>query len=221
MRELLYVRQAARRDRWERWPGLERVPQGAHAVLTFDDGPDEDATPAVLDALDAIGGRATFFVLGEQVDRYPSLLREIVARGHEPAVHGYEHLRHDAVDSVQSRTDILRAVACIEDAIGATPKWFRPPYGRQSEGAELACQDAGLSPVYWSAWGLDWEPLKAQRIADHVCRDLTDGAIVLLHDSAHYALRASARPTADAIHLIGQAASERDLGLVALGEAVA
>jgi peptidoglycan/xylan/chitin deacetylase (PgdA/CDA1 family) len=174
-----------------------------------------------LDGLDAIGGRATFFVLGEQVERYPSLLREIVARGHELAVHGYEHLRHDAVDSARSRTDILRAVACLEHASGVNPKWFRPPYGRPSEGAMLACEQAGLTPVYWSAWGLDWEPLDAQRIAEYVCRNLTDGAIVLLHDSAHYAIRTSARPTAAALALIGQAARERDLGLVTLGETIA
>ena len=161
-RERLYLRQeAARRDRWATWPGLEHVVPGGRAVLTFDDGPDEDATPAVLDGLDAIGGRATFFVLGEQVDRYPSILREIVARGHELAVHGYEHLRHDAVDSARSRTDILRAVAGLEQASGVNPKWFRPPYGRPSEGARLACEEAGLTPVYWSAWGLDWEPVDA------------------------------------------------------------
>jgi peptidoglycan/xylan/chitin deacetylase (PgdA/CDA1 family) len=174
-----------------------------------------------LDALDAIGGRATFFVLGEQVDRHPSLLGEIVARGHELGVHGYEHLRHDVVDSERSRTDISRAVACLEDACGVTPTWFRPPYGRPTEAVVRACEEAGLAQVYWSAWGLDWEPLEAQRVAEHVCRDLTDGAIVLLHDSAHYALRGSARPTADAIQFIGQSARERELRLVTVGEAVA
>ena len=67
-------------ERWRRMPGLERVPAGSGAALTFDDGPDPDGTPAVLDALDAAGAHATFFVVGEQLMRHHALAREAAAR---------------------------------------------------------------------------------------------------------------------------------------------
>ncbi|MFL5896099.1 MAG: polysaccharide deacetylase family protein, partial [Thermoleophilaceae bacterium] len=83
-----------------------------------------------------------------------------------------------------------------------------------------ACADAGLTPVHWSAWGMDWEPLGPERIADLVVRDLDDGAIVLLHDSARYAPRASAAPTAEAIPMIAAAAAEHGLRLGPISGAV-
>ncbi len=78
-----------------------------------------------------------------------------------------------------------------------------------SETALATCRGLGLEPVYWSAWGLDWEDVAAERVAAVTCRDLDDGAIVLLHDSARYARRPSARPTADAISLIAKSARHR------------
>src|SRR5918999_823492 len=84
-------------ERWRRFPGLERVdPPSDAAALTFDDGPDPDATPAVLAALEAEGVRATFFLVGEQLVLHHELGREIAERGHEPALHGFAHRSHDA-----------------------------------------------------------------------------------------------------------------------------
>ena len=88
---------------------------------------------------------------------------------------------------------------------------FRPPYGRFSAASHAACLGAGLTPVYWSGWGCDWEPVPAERIADLVVRDLMPGTIVLLHDSPRYAYRDSAEPTVAALALILAAARERGL----------
>jgi peptidoglycan/xylan/chitin deacetylase (PgdA/CDA1 family) len=206
--------------RWRRLPGLERVPSGA--ALTFDDGPDPDpeATVAVLDALDAAGVKATFFVVGEQLMKHHAVAREAIARGHELALHGFEHVDHDALPGRSARDDVARSIGTFEMATGATPRFFRPPYGRFSEHSYAACVDLGLEPVYWSAWGLDWEAIGPDRIADLACRDLTDGAIVLLHDSPRYGHRPSARPTADAVEaIVGYAAGE-GLRLAPLGELV-
>jgi peptidoglycan/xylan/chitin deacetylase (PgdA/CDA1 family) len=87
----------------------------------------------------------------------------------------------------------------------------RPPYGRFSADSHAACVDAGLQPVYWSAWGEDWEDLAADRIADFVTRDLSPGAVILLHDSPRYGHRSSARATAAALPLIAAAMAERGL----------
>jgi peptidoglycan/xylan/chitin deacetylase (PgdA/CDA1 family) len=194
---------------WADLPGLERLPHGA--ALTFDDGPDPDATPEVLDALDLAGLRATFFLVGEQVAAHPALAVEIAARGHELQAHCWDHQHHERLaDPV---ADLARTVACIEDATGASPTMQRPPYGRFSAASHAACLDAGLRPVYWSAWGEDWEDLAPDRIADFVGRDLSQGVVILLHDSARYAHRPSARATAAAIPMV--AAALADLGIAA------
>jgi peptidoglycan-N-acetylglucosamine deacetylase len=205
---------------WERLPALERVPAGGHAALTFDDGPDPEGTPPVLDALDAAGARATFFLVGEQLMANPRLGGELVRRGHEVALHGFGHVRHPDLSPREVRDDLARGLGAVEAATGIRPRFHRPPYGEPSEDTHAACDDLDLEPVLWSAWGMDWETLEPARIADLVIRDLDDGAIVVLHDSARYAYRPSAAPTAEAVAVIAGAAEERDLRLVPLGEAV-
>lgn len=206
---------------WRRFPARERAEAGGErAVLTFDDGPDEDSTPAILDALDEIGARATFFMLGEQLMRHQAVGRELVARGHEVALHGFGHEPHDRLTPQQARDDLARGLGAVEAATGRRPRFYRPPYGRFSEASFEACQKLELEPVYWSAWGMDWEPIPATRIAELTGRDLTDGVIVLLHDSPRYGERESALPTAEALGPLAQRAAEEGLALGALGDAV-
>ena len=192
---------------WAAMPGLERVDHGI--VFTFDDGPDPDATPEVLDALDAAQIRATFFLVGEQVEEHPKLAREIVARHHEVQAHCWDHTAHDQVED--PAMDLWRTIEAIFKATGIAPTMQRPPYGRFSRATHTACLEAGLQPVYWSAWGEDWEDIGADRIADFVARDLSDGVVILLHDSARYAHRPSARATAAAIPSIAAAMADRHL----------
>jgi peptidoglycan/xylan/chitin deacetylase (PgdA/CDA1 family) len=104
-----------------------------------------------------------------------------------------------------------RRCSTLESAAGVRAALFRPPYGRFSAGSYGACRAAGLTPVYWSGWGCDWEPIPAARIADLVARGLDPGTIVLLHDSARYAYRDSAQATAAAVGLVLAAAGERGL----------
>ena len=195
-------------ESWRRLPGVERLEGAGHAALTFDDGPDPDATPAVLDALDAAGIAATFFVVGEQLARHHAIAREARDRGHRLALHGATHPHHDELSPAAARDEVARGVGAFEAAVGERATLFRPPYGRFSEHSHEACLKLGLAPVYWSAWGEDWEPIPAARIAELVARDLGPGAIVLLHDSARYASRPTALPTAEAVTLIAAAAND-------------
>ena len=188
--------------RWERFPGREH--SGGGVWLTFDDGPDPDATPAVLEVLGDT--RATFFLVGEQVNAHQDLARELTERGHEPALHGFRHMEHDEL--ADPRGDLERGLTAVEDACGVRPRRFRPPYGRFSEDSYAACRELGLEPVYWSAWGGDWEPVPPDRIADLATRDLNPDAILLLHDSARYAYRGSARATVEALPAILAAVGE-------------
>ena len=198
-------------ERWRRFPGRERL-RGECFALTFDDGPDPDATPAVLDALEV---PATFFVVGEQLLLHNELGKEIVDRGHAVGLHGFAHIEHDTL--IDPRDDLRRGLDAVEAACGVRPALFRPPYGRFSETSYTACTELGLEPVYWSSWAMDWEPLPPARLVDLVTRDLEAGAIVLLHDSPRYAERSSAKPTAEAVPAIVEAARERELRPVTLG----
>ena len=219
-RERLYALHPGRGQRWSRYPGLQRLPDANHVVLTFDDGPDDDATPAVLDALDDAGVSATFFVLGSQVRAHADLARELVRRGHEIALHGDDHLRLDRVDAAVSRDDILRGAETVEDVLGIRCTRYRPPYGKMSDTAAATVTQLGLDIVYWSAWGLDWEDVDAARIAEVAIDQIVPGAIVLLHDSARFARRPSALPTAEAIGLVVADAHERGLQVTSLQAAL-
>jgi peptidoglycan/xylan/chitin deacetylase (PgdA/CDA1 family) len=201
---------------WREFPALERVPAGV--ALTFDDGPDPDSTPVVLDALDAASVHATFFVVGEQLMRHHAIAREALARGHELGLHGFGHERHAEMPGRSAADDVARGVGTFEAAVGRRPRFYRPPYGAFNEASFAACTDLGMEPVYWSDWGLDWETLEPERIAELVARGLSDGAIVLLHDSPRYAPRESARPTAAAIPLLAERAAAEGLRLGSLGE---
>src|SRR4051794_30230738 len=203
-------------ERWRRMPALERLASGA--AITFDDGPDPDGTPAVLDALDAAGVRATFFLVGEQLMRHHAIARDALARGHELALHGYEHVEHDSLRPQAARDDLARALGAFEAATGQRPRFFRPPYGRFSEASYDACKHLGMQPVYWSGWGMDWEPIPGERVADLAMRDLADGAILLLHDSARYGHRPDCAATTEAIGPIAARAAELGLRVDPLGE---
>jgi peptidoglycan-N-acetylglucosamine deacetylase len=202
-------------ERWRRLPALEQLdPPGTSIALTFDDGPDPDATPAVLEALAAVGAVATFFLVGEQVEAHPDLAREVAARGHALGLHSHSHAEQDELSDLRGDFDAVSAA--VRDATGVEATLYRPPFGRFSEASYAECLRRGLTPVYWSGWGCDWEPVPPSRIANVAARDLEPGTILLLHDSARYAYRDSALPTAQALPAILAAARERGLEPVGL-----
>ena len=198
--------------RWREFPGLERLDED-RVALTFDDGPDPDGTPAVLDALDELGLKATFFMVGEQVKGAAMLAREVASRGHEIALHGATHRPHRELNPRESKDEPSYGLGTIEAATARRPHWFRPPYGVFNEHSYEAVKAVGLEPVYWSAWGMDWETISAERIADIVERDLESGAILVLHDSARYGHRPDIEATVAALPLIAAAAQSRGLEL--------
>jgi peptidoglycan/xylan/chitin deacetylase (PgdA/CDA1 family) len=173
--------------RWLRMrlvPALAGVGRPEHVAMTFDDGPDPASTPAFLDALDRLGWRATFFLLGSMIRRAPSLPAELVAAGHEVGVHGDVHDSMLGRTPKAARADIQRGRDLVAEAAGVEPQWFRPPYGILSTSALRAARECGLQTVLWTAWGRDWraEATPATVVAD-VRRGLTPGGTVLLHDS--------------------------------------
>jgi peptidoglycan/xylan/chitin deacetylase (PgdA/CDA1 family) len=183
---------------------LPRTLAGAGGVvLTFDDGPHPEGTPAVLEVLARAGARATFFVIGEQVARRPALLTDIVAAGHEVALHGYRHRLQLRLTGVQVRHDLERGAAVIAEAVGKPPVWHRPPYGIYSQAGLLAARAAGMRPLLWSRWGKDWRKLTTpSRIASRVLHGVLPGDVILLHDADFYSANNSHRRTAAALGLV-------------------
>ena len=177
-------------------------------LLTFDDGPHPDGTPAVLELLEAAGAKAVFFLVGEQVERRPALAAEIAGAGHEIGLHCHRHRnllrlgQHSLID------DLERAAAAIAAATGRRPLLHRPPYGVYSWQGLAAVRRRGLEPLLWSRWGRDWSPRATPRsIAAKATRDLSAGDVVLLHDSDAYSAPESWRRTAAALPWILDAAS--------------
>jgi peptidoglycan-N-acetylglucosamine deacetylase len=163
-----------------------RGPEGARGVaLTFDDGPHPRFTRAVLDALDAAGARATFFVIGEKVVRHPELLREVVARGHLLGVHGDRHDRFLSLRSTaRVRADLTRAVETLATATGERPRLYRPAVGQTSPRIARIAAELGLTIVGWSVRGRDGIRADPTSVVARVVPRLRNGAIVLLHDAA-------------------------------------
>lgn len=172
------------------------------AAITFDDGPHELGTPAVLEALREAGAEATFFLVGEQVERYPALAAEIAAAGHSVAVHGYNHRLLLRLTPRQFGDDLDRAVAAIEDATGRACELYRPPYGIFSVPGLAAVRRRGLTPILWSRWGHDWRRrTNPEGVAAEVTENLEGGDVLLLHDADHYSAPGCWRVTAAAVPL--------------------
>jgi len=177
-----------------------RLARERGVALTFDDGPHAAGTPAVLEQLDRAGARATFFLVGEQVARNPALAAEIVAAGHEVGLHGYRHRLQILRTQRALADDLQRAIATIEDAIGESTRWYRPPYGVFSQGSLHLVRRAGRRPVLWSRWARDWRASATPtEIAWKATADLSAGDVVLLHDADHYSSEGSWRKTAAAL----------------------
>jgi peptidoglycan/xylan/chitin deacetylase (PgdA/CDA1 family) len=177
--------------------GIPRRVPGGGAVLTFDDGPHPEGTPAVLEAL---GDRkAIFFMVGEQVERYPAAAAEVAAAGHEIALHGYRHRNQMRVTPRWLADDLARGAAAIADATGRPPTRYRPPYGIFTP-AGLVLARRSYSLLLWSKWGRDWRARTTpEQIARLATRDLGEGDVILLHDADWYSAAGSHRRTAAAV----------------------
>ena len=152
----------------------------AVAALTFDDGPGEQ-TPQILDALKQAGVRATFFLCGSNVERYPDHARRIAQAGHEIGNHTYSHRRLLFKTPGKIAWEIDRAQKVIEHHTGRRPAFFRPPYGLRWFGLFPILGQQQLKTVMWSVNALDWRR-PAEQIVERVVALARPGVIILLHD---------------------------------------
>jgi peptidoglycan/xylan/chitin deacetylase (PgdA/CDA1 family) len=201
------------------FPALAGQGMANHVALTFDDGPDPRSTPRFLETLAAHRVRATFFLLGSMLARAPELGRELVAAGHEVAVHGWVHRALPLRGAGATHTDLARARALITEVTGRSPGYFRPPYGLLTTPALVAARRLGLTPVLWTCWGRDWTPSATPgSILDTVYRGLADGGTILLHDSDCTAANGSWRATLGALPRLLDECGRRGYAVGPLGE---
>jgi peptidoglycan/xylan/chitin deacetylase (PgdA/CDA1 family) len=185
--------------------GVERTLASDGVALTFDDGPHPEGTPAVLEILAAAGALATFFLVGEQVNRRPELAARIAAEGHLVALHGQRHRLQLRLSAGAVREDVRRGVAAIEDACGVAVGLHRPPYGVYSPAGLDSVREGAMRPLLWSRWGKDWRRFTTpERIAARSTREIGPGDVILLHDADFYSSRGSHRRTAHALPAILQ-----------------
>lgn len=163
--------------------------QGREPLLTIDDGPDPEDTPAILDLLDRHGVKAVFFVIGEKVRRYPGLAKEIVARGHELANHTMTHPQHSmwSAGPGRMRREIVECSEVIEEVTGQRPRWFRAPVGHRNFFTHPVTSELGMEVVVWSRRGYDTLDRPVDEIVSDLCDDLGQGEILLLHESTKVA----------------------------------
>jgi peptidoglycan/xylan/chitin deacetylase (PgdA/CDA1 family) len=179
-------------------PNWIRLPQASSArgeiAITIDDGPDPEVTPQVLEQLEEQRAQATFFCVGEQVERHASLAREIVRRGHSIENHSQRH-RHNfsLLGPAAMRSEIARAQDSISSATGCTPQFFRAPAGLRNPFLDPVLAGLNLRLATWTRRGFDTVNGNPDSVYQRLTDRLSGGDILLLHDG-HAALGSTGRP---------------------------
>lgn len=156
-------------------------PSAGKIALTFDDGPDAVYTRKILSVLDRYRVKATFFLIGNQVERHSAVVREMAAAGHELGNHGYSHSRLTTLSPEAVRREISRTQEAVKAAANVTPRWFRPPYGSYNDEIRQIAKEEGTATVLWTLNPDDWRNPGQAAIVQRVTSGAKDGAIVLLH----------------------------------------
>jgi peptidoglycan/xylan/chitin deacetylase (PgdA/CDA1 family) len=188
-------------------PSVWRGRPGRKAVaLTFDDGPSA-ATLEIIDILANYKAPATFFQCGVNVRRTPEISHAVSADAHEIGNHSHTHPNLALSRPDRIMNEFARAQEAIIDATATAPVWMRAPYGVRWRGFHAMQESLGLTGVMWTVIGLDWK-LPPAAIADRVLSNLTDGAIICLHDARGIQTSPDVRATVEAVRRIVPAVLE-------------
>jgi peptidoglycan/xylan/chitin deacetylase (PgdA/CDA1 family) len=173
---------------------------GRKLALTFDDGPNPACTPQLLEVLARHNVRATFFLIGRWVEQQPELARAVQAAGHEVGNHTYNHPNLALCSADRVRQELSQAQGAMENAGLTNPRQlFRPPFGARRPATLRTARSLGYNPVNWTVTTYDWKPTTAERIEQHVHRQLKGGDVLLFHDGGHRDIRAERMHTVRAV----------------------
>ncbi len=164
--------------------------QPLQVALTFDDGPHQTCTPALLDGLKQRGVKATFFLMGENIAGKEALVQRMQEEGHLIGNHSYRHIQMTKEGAEQACAEIEQTEEIIRSITGSRPEYLRPPYGAWNE--QLECR-VNLTPVLWNVDSLDWKLQNTERIVRQVEKDVKSGDIILMHDIFKTSVEAALR----------------------------
>lgn len=160
---------------------LNGSPQKRAVALSFDDAPDADFTPKVLDALKEANVKATFFIVGNRAETHPEVMKRIVREGHAIGNHSYNHANLPKLSDADFREQVIRTDRIIQQFTGYTPKMIRPPYGNINEEQIKWLASQQKKVINWNVDSLDWKGLSAKQVATNVLSNIQPGSIVLQH----------------------------------------
>ena len=162
--------------------------EAPRVALTFDDGPNARYTPLLLEGLRKRNIHATFFLLGENIQKNKKLLLRMQKDGHLIGCHTWSHVQLDKISPSSASREILKTNSLIYHITGTYPTCLRPPYGAWKKDLELPVP---MLPVFWYVDTLDWQSQNPENILDIVRKNVQDGSIILMHDSYDSSVRAA------------------------------
>jgi peptidoglycan-N-acetylglucosamine deacetylase len=173
--------------------------EGMYIAITFDDGPSAQLTPKLLDMLKQRGIKATFFVVGKNVEEYPDIVSRMASEGHEVANHSWSHPALTKLSAESFRKQMESTNEAIAKATGKRPTLMRPPYGATSGILnKRLTEQFGLKVILWSVDPLDWRYRNSNRVYNVIVQNTRPGAIILAHD-IHATTVAAMPATLDAL----------------------
>jgi len=162
-----------------------------NVALTFDDGPNPEYTPQILDILDDYKVKATFFLIGREIEKYPALTRRILEKNHSIGNHSYYHKKHLQLDSRKIIKEIEETSKIIKRFNGHSQFFFRPPYGKVSLFLLFMTIRLNLSIVLWSVDSMDWKKESKHLILHKInSSNIRCGDIILFHDDNIFTVEA-------------------------------
>jgi peptidoglycan/xylan/chitin deacetylase (PgdA/CDA1 family) len=182
-------------------------------ALTFDDGPNDAATPLLLEVLARHDVRATFFAMGDFARQRPEIVRAVVAAGHLLGNHTMSHPKLSMESATRVRQELVDCNAVLEDIAGSEVRFFRPPFGARRPVVLRIARELGLTPVMWNVTGYDWNPIGAEAILEKlrsgIARNQGQGRAsnLLLHDGGH---RGMGAPRMDTVRAVERLLSKLD-----------
>jgi peptidoglycan/xylan/chitin deacetylase (PgdA/CDA1 family) len=198
-------------------PVLGELPRdGRRVSLTFDDGPNPEATPRILDALAKHNVKATFFILGTHAERWPELVHRVLSEGHQIGNHGYFHRKLHLKSPAYVKRDIILGKRAIERAGAPAPKFFRAPHGFRSPWVTSIASSLGERTIGWSLGVWDSDRPGVQAIVDRTLHGARPGSILLLHDGDGYNANGDRMQTAKAVPQIITGLRDRGFEFVTL-----
>lgn len=163
-------------------------------ALTFDDGPNRKYTPMLLEGLKERGIRATFFLMGKNIEGNEAIVQQMQEDGHLIGNHTYSHVQLNRISKNKAKEEIERTSNEIYEITGVYPAYVRPPFGAWPKNLELSVE---MVPVFWDVDTLDWKTKNVSQVLRIVKHEVRDESIILMHDGYETSVEAALQAVDD------------------------